>query len=112
MQRGKWERTFDARKFGEIIDDDITCMDVVVDERNPSFAPPPGRQKHCGELGKRHGSSCRTWTQFFLSDLDPVLPVEYKHAFEDMNESGECEATRHRHSLGIDCNHLAGFGEA
>jgi hypothetical protein len=79
-ERGKWERTFDARELGEIIDDDNTCMDVVVNEGNdffraPSETEPRARLRRAG------------MARFIPSDLNSVSPVEQKHAFEDMNES-------------------------
>ena len=42
-ERGKLERTFDAQELGEIIDDDITCMNVVVVERNVFFRAVPSQ---------------------------------------------------------------------
>jgi hypothetical protein len=46
LERGKWECTFDARELGEIIDDDITCMDVVVDERDAFFRAVPSQDRN------------------------------------------------------------------
>ena len=57
-ERGKWECTSDARELGEIFDDDITCMDVVVDAAVPS----------------QDGNTCKTEANWANDTIHPVGP--------------------------------------
>ena len=66
-ERGKWERTFDAQELSEIIDKDITCTDVVDNERNAFFRS-SHRKTETRERLRRAGRM----TRFALSNLISV----------------------------------------
>ena len=57
---GKREHTFDARELGEIIDDDFTRMDVVVNEWDAFFRTIPSQDRHtCKTVASRSNDTVR-----------------------------------------------------
>lgn len=60
-ERGKRGRTFDARKLGEIINNDFARMDMIVNKRNAFFRAIPSQDRDtCKTEASRANDTLRT----------------------------------------------------